>query len=1004
MTHSKQRRTVDVWRTQQGPRVKSIQVERDAQIVQCNIQSSHHGPLAKCFVIHSTAPGGAADMNRMEPLDIESDGASTISSTGGTSPTQQSRSLSRSKAAVRLQLLKQMLSETNVPSSTDAVFETFTQITSLTDLCSALDLLSVAKQLEENMGVDGASFHATAISHCRKKLTTILSESQGDVFANPHVKLFLSKIKYHTQIIDAYEVLHQFETKSLGFDSEDDDEGGAPKSSWCIEAQAWIETYETVTGTSIDAQLAPPVTDPLRFWSFSKACSPPADSDVSDKQHAKIQVHFTDSTRSRTEILVHIFRPFLQDVFAYKTVNSIFDRLGLGQDYDYLCRCFGEWFMTLPTKVAAQKGFYNAKSPMVRWLQEIVIDHPPQAKTPLESLFRFCEESEDLPRAFLLAALCREAISAATKQLEAKTYGLIPWSSSVYPYDTLLRKLRVCLLVSLRLYGMPLGAFPITVKNVGDGNIFSVFEWVARDELLTSHDHDEIVMLETACKSSGLVTHPSLPEDDSPLRWTRLQRVCIAVANQQESSISTKTLPDEKPGALLLYLSKFNQPGYLVAHRALLLSVSFGKHPTDLQILQDTTTALKALDDYPELSAMSAAVRVEVWQNQLRPVYRAILFGFEDVPELSEEILAPLVYENAYWLGEFHRMALEVLTMIAGYSWDDQDLDEKFKFTLDENEDSNKDNQRNDKNDDDRQYKKQLPWPPAKNDVVLQRIVERPNRYVKKTSLELHMAVVCGALASDDLSRLSDCVADLYEAFQTTSLFTPTDESWFHKDDQVQMQQRHEFVERAILLRAHRITSSTTTSSLDQQQDLGSSLMESVLDTLELDEIDTLADLWNIPSTFVKTTFLLSVYELSQDSMVDSLTTKSISELDVPLFVTQALNICCRRLQYVLVQLQRSSQLRHYLSMLDADTCQFIRDRATESTSLCQTYGISPVEPYHVSITNTHSFVLRLLSLVAVGAPNERVMVHSLSVLTGTLLKAGLAEERDKSSPDNLLF
>lgn len=43
----------------------------------------------------------------------------------------------------------------------------------------------------------------------------------------------------------------------------------------------------------------------------------------------------------------------------------------------------------------------------------------------LSSLYKFCSEATDMVRAFLLATLCREAVSIATKKQEAKTYGKI---------------------------------------------------------------------------------------------------------------------------------------------------------------------------------------------------------------------------------------------------------------------------------------------------------------------------------------------------------------------------------------------------------------------------------------------------------------------------------------------------------------------------------------------------------------------------------------------------
>ena len=85
--------------------------------------------------------------------------------------------------------------------------------------------------------------------------------------------------------------------------------------------------------------------------------------------------------------------------------------------------------MTLSSKEAAQKGFYSLYSPMMRWLQEMVTkqleDKTNQEEIPLKSLHRFCSESADLVKAFMLGALCREAVAKAAIKTEEKTYGKI---------------------------------------------------------------------------------------------------------------------------------------------------------------------------------------------------------------------------------------------------------------------------------------------------------------------------------------------------------------------------------------------------------------------------------------------------------------------------------------------------------------------------------------------------------------------------------------------------
>jgi hypothetical protein len=114
----------------------------------------------------------------------------------------------------------------------------------------------------------------------------------------------------------------------------------------------------------------------------------------------------------------------------------------------------------------------------------------------LESLLNFCNEIEDLPKAFLIAVICIDAISTASLQIEEKTYGKITQQDSVRPWEIFLRRLRVCLLVSLRLSGDvdSLGSFnPMTVRSVSTPNTFSTYAWIAKDELTLSHENQVLV-------------------------------------------------------------------------------------------------------------------------------------------------------------------------------------------------------------------------------------------------------------------------------------------------------------------------------------------------------------------------------------------------------------------------------------------------------------------------------------------------------------------------------
>ena len=146
------------------------------------------------------------------------------------------------------------------------------------------------------------------------------------------------------------------------------------------------------------------------------------------------KIYLCESTRDRKKILYHLFRPLLKDVFIFKTTQQIFVSMGIYNDYDKLLQYFGEWFMSLPGKEATNASLGDW-CPMVRWLQDIIRgcfermkpgeDSENKGVPLLGVLHKFCSEASDLPRAFLLAVVCCDAISATARVLEHKSYGLI---------------------------------------------------------------------------------------------------------------------------------------------------------------------------------------------------------------------------------------------------------------------------------------------------------------------------------------------------------------------------------------------------------------------------------------------------------------------------------------------------------------------------------------------------------------------------------------------------
>lgn len=142
------------------------------------------------------------------------------------------------------------------------------------------------------------------------------------------------------QITAAYDALHRYEVQ--GDDGEEPLEVAAP-SKWSVEAAGWTATYEKITKRLVDEDCLKSPTEPLHFYQFAAACVPPKDwmEAAYDLKHGGYKVYLSDSSKTRKEILVRIFKPLLGDVFSFKIINQLFDALGIKKDYDYLLKvCF----------------------------------------------------------------------------------------------------------------------------------------------------------------------------------------------------------------------------------------------------------------------------------------------------------------------------------------------------------------------------------------------------------------------------------------------------------------------------------------------------------------------------------------------------------------------------------------------------------------------------------------------------------------------------------------
>jgi hypothetical protein len=508
--------------------------------------------------------------------------------------------------------------------------------------------------------------------------------------------------------------------------------------------------------------------------------------------------------------------------------------------------------------------------------------------------------------------------------------------STVYKWDVLLRQLRVCLFASLRLNGVQLGACPISIANIEEEGNFSIFEWLARDELAMSHKQVEIVSLEHACKNSSHSFDPSTKVGDDPSKFKVLQNACLSMAlsEDEKEEYLVDFDDDERFGALLLYLKPHINEDALLAHRALLLGAKWGATPKDLSILEDAIAALRAMKAGTENKAVASAVRLEIWQSRVRPVFRALLMGFNDVQEVSSEVMAPLFHDDE-WVGQFGKHASTLLTMISEMEWDSLESPNDYLLEI------KKDN---------------ITWPPVRDDFILKRLVQK-NRQPIPSSLAAHRVLMIAMQISRNMSVLSQSIPSFYDLFTPGALFSAVSAPADLDENQ------HAFMQDAIVEYARKYNGPS-------------------LDTLDLGEIDELAKLWDFDLNNVRTLFLLSMYEFGKDRLVDELLTKSSSLISAHHFCDDGVDIVCRRLNDLL-HLQEREDVRKVMGQLDAEMCEWIRERAEKSEPLV--HG-----NLDVPVGNTHLFALRLLSLAATAdiSKEERVKIHSLIVLNGTLVKA----------------
>jgi hypothetical protein len=459
---------------------------------------------------------------------------------------------------------------------------------------------------------------------------------------------------------------------------------------------------------------------------------------------------------------------------------------------------------------------------------------------------------------------------------------------------------------------IPCTSFSITVDNIEDGTTFSIFEWIARDELRITHKQEDLLCLEKICDS--------IKDNGNDEKWKAMQQACV-----EESS---------KLSPLLYFLRHYNAKHFLAAHRALILATMWGREPENLVLLVDAMHAVRILDSgKSHQKQLSMVIRAEIWNNLLRPMYRALFFGFDQVYEVNEDSISHL-FTDQQWLHEVVRLSLDLLKSLEksdrrADSANTTDCSEQSRTIIDL-------------------------WPPLKDDSTLLGLSRKWNN-THFNAIAAHRGIICSLHLTNDLESIQSCFPHMDKMFLSISHMGRFPFN-IEMNDAVN-DKRGQFIIRALHLKA-------------ESSDLG------------LDEVIYVGNLFGCSKDFVFTTFVLCMYEVGKDNEVDDLVAASGRLLNIPHFVNGCLDIISVRLSVILNILKREKRYRSILSSLDADTCQFVHESSAKSDLVRPTvHDDSMIQ----TLSSSHSLTLRMMRI---SANIRRGEIHSLSILSGTLLQA----------------
>lgn len=447
--------------------------------------------------------------------------------------------------------------------------------------------------------------------------------------------------------------------------------------------------------------------------------------------------------------------------------------------------------------------------------------------------------------------------------------------------------------------------------------------------------------METAYLSSSEAFYPSTADGDTVLHKKAILQSC---SNAQRGSLRHPSglTSDSLSAPLLFYLKDYGRfTSRLAAHRALILIGLWGQTPDNMLLLIRCIESLQIVNENAD--QFSLATLVEIWQSRIRPVCQAVMFGFHDVPELSQEVFSPLI-ENQVWLSKFASHARAVLGMIVEQCTSGNPI----QVTLDENIFS-QDNEM---------------WPPLRECPVLIALVSKL-RPVNSSSVMLHHIVAFTFEMTHDIDSIASAVPSFSRLFSVGSLF-----SEMPPMPKESIEQRG-LIDQAIFDRAK------------------NSLSIPVIDNFDcVKDVELVGRAFGLNPKYAKTRYLIEIIRVGRDASINDLLGSSSGALMKPLFIKEVIQILCTRLHGTISSLKRTKHYRGVVSRLDADSCNWVKEQA----ELGRTHDDEYNTP--VSLITTHSLILRVRNMVENNTDSKQ-SINALSLISETLLKAVREQEQE---------